>query len=1721
MGCSIIGKCRDKETGKLTSKDSQLHKDLLGLTSFNRRFSRKKANNVLHLSQSRTFQKEFSEDLVWDSQDNDAEPWVASMYEIVGDQFKPLTLKNIRDSLAKKFKEGEYDYVTGLQKVIEFNKIGAGAHTFMATLQRQANGKVFFTITYNSESAQNDLIDLVTDRVFAESILERLQNSGVTAIEGLQSIYSTEGEIPIINGYKGLIQLRGGLNNLEDFQKETGHFIVESLGEDHPLVQRLYRSASNPAVARELLGAEEYATYRTSVEEGKRKKEYAGHIVGKYFEVYKNQRNSNFFKRVWSRFSNMIDRMVNLVKSKLPYVAQDYREYNEQLYNAKTAAWKMVKSFMGSNFQGTTLNAMKSPITLESKKTSKLTEGLKKIVQEMHKLYYNKKDEGFKKSKQYNDEFHKMYDAFTKYYETEQTTSDINLLQVEEKEVTKAARNAMFFIASEMEKGVAEMNRALYGTKPDGSFYDITELGQIVQKYRYLQRAAELFLQTFKDLETKNALYKDSPGYRNIKTSVDKLRTLLNAMNSQNEASFQSLLDDLMKTVALKLLVKINGSSFITMEQHVSMQKGKIVRHKTELIDIEDVLENSKDAPNMLYVRLIDAMADNPSIINQMVANIIEEQKYRANQNSIEMRQRLLSIYRQMKQDGINSTSIFFEKDSSGNYTGNLISERNWGEWQKDLNEAVEKFDEEFYEDNKDTRGWSSIKDMHQDFLYARRLKAFKNEWHKSHSVLIPVLDAKGEVQLQEDGTIYKMRAPALSTEGSYAKTYEHPQYNALSAIEKQYLNKYVNIKKELDDLLPPGAVSIQGIRAPQFKKAIHGASIMSSREAYISQTMGRDPSITTYGGENSAIEEESLFDEDIIFDEEHLEKLSSIEKVPLFGIKKLNNMNQLSTDLTQSLLAYAHMAYSNNCLNSVIGSVLSLRDQIYKVDNIEDMSRKGDQPASYKRLNDYLRQQVFNDYTSGQKKVTKGLRKATTFLTMLGSTAYLGFNLSSSVVNALTGFWEIYKEAGGDEFTYTNLMAAMGTYLRYWGIGVADNVINIMTPNYGSNIKSDSKMHLFFRKYDVMNDLDRELANEYAESTGYGMLQGKNLISIAMYPFKFFELWMNGIPALAASMHQKLRNKNTGEFVSIWNAYEVVNGELKLKGGDNVWEIEDFNHSTQRDLLATKELNEKLSDKEKEALYVINPEAEKNPNIQDFYLKYYVKHNVNGTTVYQSTVKDGDNLIHKYYVKNSLGNLIEAEEWFNAEDYNYMIDNIEPVVSTDQNNTTSSTAVINENTGEYEFAHKNKYIPFDEQAQNTWRMRMRGINNRLHGVYNRMDAGAMCKFALAAPLLSFKKYAIGLIDARFARGRYDLRTKMWRQGRYTTLLNLLLDECTNNGGKHFRNTNLLPNREGIKREGIMRSLGYPLLKATLGVTKTSLILAGSIIGLNKISRLAKDGHPNWQKWLGNSRWANFLSRYLENRCYSFNQINNLSKIVKDTLVPLFIYNILMATLLAPPPDDDKNKYEAWLPGVSQFLLDTLLWESSLFRKIGWTTTNDDEKLMTEQHFKEMAKNNGGGIPFDVKGILYFLCYRTYKEQIAYNVNPFLAFKGPIQEWLSLTDNTIPSFNALLDITEALWYTWFGPDVVEDRGPFKGFKRGKRKLHRLGITKTMGNYAFPYWTENQQESQSDKPIFTEKVAKQQEEALAKEQKRKEKEEKEANKNEYEGKRKRRRNLKEV
>lgn len=1633
--CSIFGRCRNRETGQLTNKTSQLHKDLLGLGSLIPAFNRKKANQAFFLSQTDKFLKDFDEELIFDSDAVDAEPVLASFYEAARTVMPDVKASNIRDLLAKKFDEGVYSYDEAYEKMMNFNKQMQGAHTFMGTIEFVEGGKYKFRIAFNAIEEQQALLKTIANREAAQTLLTQLERSGVIATEGQKSSYSTVDPITILNGSKELlklIEIKGGIDNIHDFAKETGHFVVGSLGENNPLYQRLWGAVkAHPEMMRELLGEDEYLQYHKTPNETI---EFMGHLVGKYLEELSTKKDKNFY----STFKRLLSRAIEYVKTKLPFTN---REYNKAVYDAKYTAYNMAKSFLGDNFNGSLTTALERKESLEGN-LNNLLGILNQQIRQIHLLLENTKGINYKVTKNYKDMFHELVTALQEHTTSaaesdEGIFSDANIME----DIASTILNLARFMTNEISQATSLLRQCNKGII-DGKIITLQKQANIIKYNQEVYKMCDQLIKIKKDIIDTMIRQQGNYVDKDLVDDINQVFDMLSQFNSgfytlpegtellseeeQSKAkyftSYKDAITAARRNLAVKFLTQINGNQFIVVAQHLGMNGVKLQRHNRKLINLADeVLKTDINPPGQWMSRYIDSLADNPDIINQLIYDVVEQKKHEANKKTLDMKDRLVEKYRQLKKTKIGDTRVFYEVDSKGHLTGNLISERNWGQWEKEYKDDLQEFNDLYWKNNKDLFNGNKNEMFHNN-MYLVALGAWRNEWHNKHSVKIPVLDKDGKTKKDEDGRDIKILAPAISSdEDSVDKfTYDSDQYwkfvnkYGKDSKEVQWLKDFMNLKKELDELLPFGATNMSGVRAPQFmgtvvnrfSNAIRGDGRVTRvfgvpLRKYIQNAVLQSPDDVEFGGEHDTYDEpDKNEDASVIFDKDHINSLNLINRLPMYGVKKLPKIDDLSTDLVSSTLAYASMAYSYDCLSEVVEQIEQtselLKDRKIASDTPLSNLKSSQQPHTYGRLQEYIMQQVYNNYRSRYTSI-KSLRKLGNLSTMFGSLYFLGFNLHSAITNAYTGWNEMIKEAlGGEEYNIKDFIFANAYYAAYWIRGFLGNVCNIVAAP-GSDLESHTKMDLFLRMFDVQNQNERNFRDWNIGAKGYGLTKGRSFVNLAMLPYDMTDQWMQSIAFMASARHTKLvrRHKinttigNKDYYVedecSLWDAYTVVDGKLKLKGNADEWFIKDTNLESVQKVLSKKDTT-KLTNDEKIAIY----------KTDDF------------------------------------GNIIYDDE-----------DN--PIL-------------------------KDIYIPFNSQQENRFKTRCRAINNRMHGVYNKGDGGAMLGLAIGGPILSLKKYAIGLIDRRFSRARYDFRTKEVKQGSYVTMCNLIWD-C-------FSTYNIDQNLEDEESLGVfgkisnsLDSMGYlgntDSTAANIPLTVVQTI--GKILwGIAKIGYIGSTGG-----WL--------CKNYLRSRGFSNNQIANIGRCWGDMMRP-FILKLLMA-IAAPPDEEDDDEgflYDNTIKPLRHFLgfdskepswfSDTMttMYLKALNMLPGDKTINDNV-LLNKEVFTKIIQKRHGTPPFSFQSILYYQTYRAYLEQIAYNpIYP----GGMFNEVTSLIFSMLPCVTALGDeyvlisqLAEGIGLTAkTKEDIIEmmkdDKNAYKKYYHGKQIYQK-------GNNAYWYkWSRH-------------------------------------------------------
>ena len=1597
--CSIFGKCRNRQTGQMTNKTSQLHKDLLSIGKLIPSFNRKKANRAFFLSQTDKFLKDFDEELIFDSDAVDAEPILASFYEAAKAIMPEVKASDIREILAKKFGEGVYSYEDAYQKMLDFNKQMQGAHTFMGTIEFTEGGKYKFRIAFNAIEEQDALVKTIANREAAQTLLTQLEKSGVTASEGQKSLYSTLDPITILNGSKELLKLievKGGIENIHDFAKETGHFVVGALGESNPLYQRLWGAVkAHPEMMRELLGEDEYIQYSKTPNETI---EFMGHLVGKYLEELSTKKDKNFY----STFKRLLSRAIEYVKTKLPFTN---REYNKAVYDAKYSAYNMAKSFLGDNFEGSLTTALERKESLEGNLNS-LLGILNNQIRQVHLLLEKTKGINYKITKNYKDMFNELVTALQELTTQNKENKDFNA----QLEINEAAVNTLLnlarFMTNEMSQATSLLKQCNKGII-DGKIITMQEQANVIKYNQEVYKMCKQLISTQQALINSMGKETTQGDWSDLVKDVQDVYSLLQEITTgfkevsnpgaSDEHSYYTSYEEAItaarRNLAAKLLTQINGNQFLAVVQHTGINNFKLERHKKRVRNLaEEILKTDINPPGQWLSRYIDSMADNPDIVNQLIYDVVEQKKHEANKKTLDMKDRLVQKYRELRNLGISNTRLFYETDSEGHLTGNLISERNWGQWEKDYKDAMKEFNDQYWEANKAMFNGNKSEMFHNN-MYLVAFGAWRNGWHKEHSVKIPVLDKEGNPKRNDDGMEIKILAPAISSDkDSIDKvTYDSTQYQDFinkyghTSAQVQWLKDFIKLKQELDELLPFGATNMSGVRAPQFmgtavnrfSNAVRGEGRVTRvfgipLRKYIINAVTKSPDDIEFGGEHDTYDKPDINeDTSVIFDQDHINALNQINRLPMYGVRKLPKIDDLSTDLISSTLAYASMAYSYGCLSEVVESI----EQIYQLKGeqkvksdipIKDL-KESQQPGNYSRLSSYIMQQVYNNYSDPIVSF-RPLRKLGNTLSKFGSFYFLGFNLHSALTNAYTGWNEMVKEAlGGEEYTFGNFIIANAEFAAYAIRGLLQNVCNIaLAP--GSDLEAYNKMYLFLRMFDVKNENERGFRDWNIGAKGYGITAGRSIMNLSMIPYNWTDTWMQSIAFMASARHTELLNKATGKTSTLWDAYTVKDNKLVLKGNPSDWYIKDKNLESVQNILYKKDFSQ-LSTDEKRAIY----------QTDDF-----------GDLIYD-------------------------------DDHN-------PIL-------------------------KDVYISFDSQQENRFRTRCRAINNRMHGVYNRGDGGAYLGLALGGPIASLKKYAIGLIDRRFSRARYDFRTKEVRQGSYVTMCNLVWD-C-------FSVYDIDQELEEDKPLGVLGEISSKFDKmsylgnsdSTLAnIPLTAIQTIGKILwGIAKIGYIGSTGG-----------WLN--KQYLRNKGFSDAQIANIGKCWGDIMIP-FMLQLLMA-ICAPPDTDDEDKgflYDNSIRPLRHLLgfdskepswfsdMMTTMYLGALNMLPGDKTTNDEKYLNKKVFTKNITKRHGAP-PFSFQSILYYQTYRAYLEQIAYNpVYP----RGILNEFKSLTSSALPAATALGDVgvmisqlSEGIGLTAKSKEDLkemrkDDKNVFKKYKNGK------------------------------------------------------------------------------
>jgi hypothetical protein len=1014
--------------------------------------------------------------------------------EITFQSLRQLTKLNLNDekvkqTLNKDIGSGVYSYNEAMPKLQSFNRNSQYNDKYMATIINREDGRVELKVVDKNNTNTAELNNNIANRSLQERIKFYLNRAGVDYTfldEGdrVNGRYSTVNATKTADSLYQLIRVANNEQIDSSLAEEAGHFAVGALG-NSPLVQRLERLLT-PDVQRVIMGDE----YDTVAYRDNPAREVAGYLVGRAI-------NGEIDKR--SSWQNLVGRIVNQIKRVFNNITGN--EIANARLEATRTADAIAQGFMSPGFQGTVENALETQETLYSARDSVNVATFKSVL--------NVLKQQASEMSAIDKSLYGKYSLLEGQVEAGRVSSQPSIFA--DHIAVDGITEAMDLMVDSIPEMINKLN------KVDFNVASITpENAALLREVATFVSNAQALIKIVKDATTT----EDSRlKLQNVnEDTINRLKTLRRNLNDaiNGDDRLLSNLEVKQREFYLKFLEDALGSTYINRAARVIFDWKKGQRGlkwvSAERVPIEDLLRYmEKDIS--IHESILASMSNNSDVIGQLADRAVKLANKFADDMTIQTQDRLRGLEKDLHDIGVNNTDIFCEvSPRTGKLTGNIVSEYVWGDYEDDWLAFKKEARDAFYAANN-LEGKS---DFEKSLLWDQFFKPQAKSWHKAHSAW-----NKAENRwYPNDG-------------------YKSEQYRTTIAgtPKEGWLNKYMNLKRELDGFLPNGSTNVY--RMPQFKgttmNKIRNRRMTEGTGKAISYTLRRNMADTfvedsedrDFGSDQTYNTiEEDMFSNQLEFEKEKL------NRIPIYGINKLRDSNELSTDLFHSTLAYAGMAHSYAAISNVAGTLEVGKDVLKNraIGGIKPEFGREETSRAYKRYQKFLDKQVYGINTTkikiGKKLV---LNKVVGFFTGLASKFFLGGNVTGGMINLGTGTLEVFKEAlAGEYFSIKDWERAN---IEYWK-NLPSNWLHA-----GDDVKED-KVSLFIRQMNALNENKKKERDFYTNKSKLVKLNpvGENLF----LPYKCGEHYMQTMAFLATANGTKLIDSN-GNPITLYNAYQVV----------------------------------------------------------------------------------------------------------------------------------------------------------------------------------------------------------------------------------------------------------------------------------------------------------------------------------------------------------------------------------------------------------------------------------------------------------------------------------------------------------------------------------------------------------------------------------------------------
>ena len=1419
--CTILAHVR-RPNGEIV--ESRLFKDLLHYTSNNRELTKEYyavGTSEDFLSKAREYQ-EFQTD-------ENGEITFSALRTIAKMDIESEKLLQV---LNKDIGEGKYSYDEALRRIQSFNDNNTFSDKVIATMFPTASGKYYVTVVPQTKTVTNQegkkevegntvnerqkLHDVVRNEELERKLKALLRSHGVSVkfLEGnrKEGRYSTENAVKTEDGLYALIELSKDGYTTDTLAEEAGHFAVGALG-DNPLIQRLEKLLESPNTQREALGDEEYDNTNLG---NNPKREVAGRLVGRALQrkldsgspikVLAN-RIANIAKRIFYRFTgNEVRWAATKAEQIANKIAYGFVEGNDS-FSVENAI-SIVETMHHSNGPTTNQKVYRDVID----ELGRMTKELEAIAQ---------------------DQFAGMTQASLAMAALSgtDTRSGKSALQMADSMADVFAFDGIVQALVQVTdylgpgKEIDQMMKAVNLKNPSDFYANMARNGRYLRQARVFLRSAEIILDTIQTALNKGRLggslklangstltdvrYQDENGTWksiNIKNMIPAYKDIINS--ALNGTSDEPGLITLEQAYFARFCEDIYGSKYITSSVGRVWSNWKASDiEKEESISIEDLITGEGMEDIDIFHRYLGSMSNNPDVIGQIANKLVKTTNKTADDLTIRYQERLIALKERAKKLGLNVADLV-EKDENGIPTGNLITppashtkngdqeedsiydtymgELNYvpavhyGSWEKARDEFKKQAWEDFKAANPD---WKNMSGFIRGFKWDQYFRPLMKDWNAHNSIKVEIKDPKTHEVLYVK---WVPNAIYASDQWDNLKA-KYPDKDGESL--ERWLYDFRQIKYELDSMLPVGATT--SYRLPQFRGTFMN-SIRNSRAlekgAFKTanawrKTFGRRVILenfvetsedTDYGDLNSMnSSDEELLGTKLNYEEERA------ARIPVFGINKLKNMQDLSTDLFHSMLAYASMATSYQCLDNVVDGLevgaealfnrnIRGKETIFekrakkigssrkKASGRHETRATGAKNRAYGRYLKFLDKQVYGiSATHWGIPMGKGrkilLNKVIQNISSLGGTLFLKGNVLGGVVNTLTGFNNIFKETvTSDYFGPKDWYYAHKYYFKH--------LPQLWTPG---KLRQDDKLHLFLSEMNTSSNnrekfrnwhTTRNWVNNFYRSLGY-------------LPYSSGDHYMQAMSYLAVAHGTKLYDVNGNESGNLWDAYTPVDytidldeNEIEMGKGRKSLTFEKFCPLTADRITSERLISEGV---------FLKPVTKSTVDFEDWLVyqdenfadEVYKGSHINEYNDYRdkyNALTDKQMMqfrAQKYKILSSI--LLKTEHYLSVA--NPLI-----AVPTFDSAEQQYLRYRKVGTGNYndilQTVRDDLYnIIWTKADESAYMDKCREINNRLHGIYNEQDKTAWHQNLATNAFLAMKGWALGYLEMMYSNNHYSM----------------------------------------------------------------------------------------------------------------------------------------------------------------------------------------------------------------------------------------------------------------------------------------------------------------------------------------------------------------------------